>query len=354
LRAAAKLRIEHLYEYDASDGGKELGKGRYSTIRPARRRRSKAGPPMSWGDSTGENMNGIMKKHPSFSSLASVIPPSLMDDDYECALKIVDKASFWERVRKGKERADALVREISVQATLMTYDGGAQNSLRILSFFETFDHVVLELELLEGSDLFQHISRRGILTETEAAEMMFDLLTCIAAMNKAGVAHRDLKPANILMGKPENRGTVKLGDFGMATFVGEENLIYGRCGTPGYVAPEIFMAGKNEGYRNNVDVFSAGVTLYVLLSGYEPFYGETEKELIRDNKEAKVEYPESEWKTVSIEGHDLIEKMLQRDPTKRITASDALLHPWITRRAFNTKKDKLFVFPPDGVACCVH
>lgn len=213
---------------------------------------------------------------------------------------------------------------------------------------------MLELELLEGTDLFQHISRRGVLTETEAAEMMYDLLTCVAAMNQAGVAHRDLKPANILIEKSENGGKVKLGDFGMATFVGEDNLIYGRCGTPGYVAPEIFMAGKNEGYINNVDVFSAGVTLYVLLSGYEPFYGANDKELIRDNKEAKVEYPESEWKAVSIEGLDLIEKMLQRDPTKRITARDALLHPWITRRARHTKDDKPHVFSLDGVACCIN
>ena len=119
-------------------------------------------------------------------------------------------------------------------------------------------------------------------------------------MYKAGVAHRDLKPANILMREYDKDGKVKLGDFGMATFVGEDNLVYRRCGPPGYVALEILLAGKNAGYANNVDVFSAGVILYVLLCGYEPFYGESEKELIKDNKDAKVEYPESEWKSISI------------------------------------------------------
>lgn len=352
LQEAANLRIEHLYEYDPSEGGTELGKGRYATIRPARRRQSSGNRPLSWAENGNGNTNGIMKKTPSFSSFGNVTPHSLMEDEYECALKIVDKASFWERVKKGKERADAIVREISVQATLMTLEGSAQNSLRLLSFFETFDHVVLELELLDGNDLFQHISKRGTMTETEAANMMYDLLTCIASMNQAGIAHRDLKPANILMGKAGNDGKVKLGDFGMATFVGNDHLVHGRCGTPGYVAPEILLAGKNEGYRNNVDVFSAGVTLYVLLSGYEPFYGETEKELVKDNKECKVDYPESDWKTVSIEGQDLVEKMLQRDPTRRITAIAALSHPWITRRAMLPKNNKPYAY--SHTACCIN
>lgn len=138
----------------------------------------------------------------------------------------------------------------------------------------------------------------------------------------------------------------------MATFVGNDHLVHGRCGTPGYVAPEILLAGKNEGYRNNVDVFSAGVTLYVLLSGYEPFYGETEKELVKDNKECKVDYPESDWKTVSIEGQDLVEKMLQRDPTRRITAIAALSHPWITRRAMLPKNNKPYAY--SHTACCIN
>jgi len=356
LQEAANLRIDNLYDYDASDGGKELGKGAYSTIRPARRRRTQADQPISLDDNTSERNNGIMKKTPSFSSLSifSSVPSVLSENQYECALKIVDKASFWERVRKGKERVDAIVREIAVQATLMTYDGSAHNSLRILSFFETFDHIVLELELSQGNDLFQHISSRGTLSETEAANIMFDLLTCITVMNSAGVVHRDLKPANILMGNFETDNKVMVGDFGMATFVGVDNLVYGRCGTPGYVAPEILMAGKNEGYSYNVDIFSAGVTLYVLLCGYEPFYGKTDKELIKDNKEAKVEYPESEWNTVSIEGRDLIEKMLERDPKKRITASEALRHAWITRRASTIRNDRPQEYSPGDIACSIN
>jgi len=83
-------------------------------------------------------------------------------------------------------------------------------------------------------------------------------------MYKAGVAHRDLKPANILMREYDKDGKVRLGDFGMATFVGKDNLVYGRCGTPGYVAPEILLVGKNASYANNVDLLLDVIILYVL------------------------------------------------------------------------------------------
>lgn len=88
---------------------------------------------------------------------------------------------------------------------------------------------------------------------------------------------------------------MKVADFGMATFVGVDGLVRGRCGTPGYVAPEIFSAGLHGGYGNKVDVFSAGVVLYVMLAGYEPFYGESDDELIAANKEAKLDFPTSDW-----------------------------------------------------------
>ena len=134
--------------------------------------------------------------------------------------------------------------------------------------------------------------------EDEAAHIMRDILTCIDAMRRIGIAHRDVKPANILMCHAEHGDgiAVKVGDFGMATFVGHDYLLRGRCGTPGYVAPEILRSSTSLGYKNKVDVFSAGVTLYVLLCGYEPFYGECDAELIESNRAAKVEYPNEDWR----------------------------------------------------------
>jgi serine/threonine protein kinase len=107
-------------------------------------------------------------------------------------------------------------------------------------------------------------------------------------------------------------------------------LLYICVGTPGYVAPEILTAGSRVGYGNKVDVFSAGVTLYVMLCGYEPFYGETEKELIEANKKADIEFP-TDWKLVSDDARDLVLKMTKADPSERLSAKEALQHPWMAR-----------------------
>jgi calcium/calmodulin-dependent protein kinase I len=152
------------------------------------------------------------------------------------------------------------------------------------------------LELLEGIDLFDYVFNKGILKEADAALITQDILRSLEAMNRVGLAHRDIKPANIIMCNPEkDRVSVKVGDFGMSTFVGVDGLIRGRCGTPGYVAPEILTANSGVGYGNKVDIFSAGVTLYVMLCGKEPYYGVSEKALIDANKKALVDFPEGDW-----------------------------------------------------------
>jgi len=340
LITATRLKLEDLYEYNRSS--RPLGKGRFATVYAGRRRRGE-------GHSTNQNEihtkapggNGILKKKPSFTSLLSHDKP-LAREQCDCAIKIIDKDKFWERVRKGKERADSIVRETAVQAALLADMDIYPGFLRVRSFFETLDKVVLELELLQGMDLFRYVSSRDEIGEVESANIMYDILRSVDAMKKLGIAHRDIKPANILMeSEGENGVKVKLGDFGMGTFVGEDNLVRGRCGTPGYVAPEIMSAAINGGYANDVDMFSAGVIMYILLCGYEPFYGESEEELINENKRGKVEYPEDDWRDISVEGRDLLEKMLEKDPSKRVQADKALQHPWIKRRVEVEKKQML-------------
>jgi serine/threonine protein kinase len=303
LNRAAQLRIEDLWDYE---GDSEFGRGRYAAVYPARRKTEQYHT---------ENMEGGAAERKN-----------------DCALKIMDKAEFWRRVVKGRERADTLVRETSVQAALTAKCGKIGTFLQLRGFFETSETIVIELELLEGTDLFKHISSRGVLPEHEAAMILRDMLTSLDAMNRVGLAHRDIKPANVLMCDREKDGvSVKLGDFGMSAFVGVDGLVRGRCGTPGYAAPELLTSGSRVGYSNKVDVFSAGVTLYVMLCGYEPFYGETENDLIDSNKRAVIEFPEDDWGRISNDARDLVQQMTRVDPSKRISAKDALQHPWITR-----------------------
>ncbi len=307
------MKIEDLWDYV---DGTELGRGRYAAVYPACRKT--------------EHYNVENKDRATYKATSTEKPSAL--PKYDCALKIIDKAEFWRRVVKGRERADTFVRETSAQATLTAKCGKIATFLKLRGFFETSENIVIELELLEGTDLFQHISSKGVLPEHEAAMILRDMLTSLDAMNRVGLAHRDIKPANVLMCDREKSGiSVKVGDFGMSTFVGVDGLVRGRCGTPGYVAPEILTSGSRVGYSNQVDVFSAGVTLYVMLCGYEPFYGENEKDLIEANKQAVVDFPDDDWSRISNDARDLILKMTHADPRQRINAKDALRHPWITR-----------------------
>jgi hypothetical protein len=268
LNDAAKLTIRDLYDYDE---GTKFGHGRYAVVYPARRR-------LPFSEQTNDDDNDTK-------------PPQ-----YTCALKVIDKNEFWRRVVKGLERNDTIVRETSVQATLTAKCSQLSSFLRIRGIFETSDNYVIELELLEGTDLCHYISSKEHISETAAAQIMFDILTSVDVMSRIGLAHRDIKPANILMCNKDCAGvSVKVADFGMAAFAGVDGHLRGRCGTPGYVAPEIFTAAAHRGYGNKVDVFSAGVTLYFLLCGYKPFYGESDMELIEANKAAVVEYPKSDW-----------------------------------------------------------
>ena len=348
-RAAALSKLSDLYVVDENDPATLLGTGQYAHVRAARRRichRRMGGTTEGTAKSGDDDKDGDKDDDD--------------DDDsgqYDCALKIFDKNKFWRMVVKGRERADTIVRETAVQATLAAQGGRVPSFLKIRGFFETADSIVLELELLEGTDLFQYITSQSVLKEAEAAVILRDILRSLDAMNRIGLAHRDVKPANILMcgefGKKESlkdvfddsgaataaankavalsKGPrVKIGDFGMAAFVGVDGHIRGRCGTPGYVAPEIFSAGIYGGYGNKVDVFSAGVTLYVMLCGYEPFYGETDAELVEANKAAEIDFPVDDWGTVSPEAKDLVQQMMKADPTERLDARQALDHPWFS------------------------
>ena len=255
---------------------------------------------------------------------------------HHCALKVIDKNEFWGRVYNGRERVDTLVREVAVQATLTSGDF-QPFFVHIYGIFETAENFVLELEMLEGIDLFRHVSSRTVLEENEAALIMRDILISLATTRRLGIAHRDVKLANILMcnncANDISDVSVKLADYGMATFVGVDGLVRGRCGTPGYVAPEIFAAGTNCGYGNKVDLFSAGVIMYVLLCGYEPFYGETDAQLIAANKAAVAEFDEFDWGNISSDARDLVSRLLEINPDERIDAIEALRHPWIVQRA---------------------
>eukprot|EP01041_Mallomonas_annulata_P006586 gene6586-13325_t len=259
------------------------------------------------------------------------------------ALKMVSKKIFANRVEKGQERSDSLIREVLAQALVchLARDLGLEEKLtpvvQIYGVFETLNDFCMELELMDSEDLFDKLTKRVHLTELETKSIISQLLEAISLCRLSGIAHRDVKMSNITLSRDAfkngkldlKRGIVKLADFGMAGFAGEEGLVHGRCGTIGYVAPEILLAGVHEGYENNVDMFSVGVVTYTLICGYEPFFGRDEAELKIANKEGRFEFESKEWQHISVEAKDWITRALQVNPHLRFTPEEARTHAWM-------------------------
>ncbi|ROJ62462.1 Calcium/calmodulin-dependent protein kinase type II subunit alpha, partial [Anabarilius grahami] len=157
------------------------------------------------------------------------------------------------------------------------------------------------------------------------------ILEAVLHCHQMGVVHRDLKPENLLLASKSKGAAVKLADFGLAIEVeGDQQAWFGFAGTPGYLSPEVL---RKDPYGKAVDLWACGVILYILLVGYPPFWDEDQHRLYQQIKAGAYDFPSPEWDTVTPEAKDLINKMLTINPAKRITAAEALKHPWISHRS---------------------
>ncbi|XP_073985862.1 calcium/calmodulin-dependent protein kinase II isoform X20 [Rhodnius prolixus] len=193
---------------------------------------------------------------------------------------------------------------------------------------ENFHYLVFDL--VTGGELFEDIVAREFYSEADASHCIQQILESVNHCHQNGVVHRDLKPENLLLASKAKGAAVKLADFGLAIEVqGEQQAWFGFAGTPGYLSPEVL---KKEPYGKPVDIWACGVILYILLVGYPPFWDEDQHRLYGQIKAGAYDYPSPEWDTVTPEAKNLINQMLTVNPSKRITASDALKHPWICQR----------------------
>jgi len=243
------------------------------------------------------------------------------------AVKQIDKAKV--------EDMNDITREIEIM----------QNTKHpnVITLFEIYDEpkrMSLVMELVTGGELFDRIVAKSQYTEKEAADCMKQLCTALAYLHGQNVVHRDLKPENILYAAaeddPSGHGNlIKVADFGLARVVSGSTVMKTACGTPGYVAPEIL---KNKGYDSGkVDIWSAGVILYILLCGFPPFYEEELPALFDQILHARYDFPSPWWDNISPDGKNLVKAMLTLDPLKRISADDVLSHPWIKGGAPDTE-----------------
>lgn len=200
------------------------------------------------------------------------------------------------------------------------------NILRIHNLYESDSHLLIVTDLCDSSDLFDRLSTSGPLSETDACVVLSQLVSALAHCHRHGIAHRDIKAENILF---DSRGTLKLCDFGLAEKFVRRVLIRGRVGTPHYIAPEVLIGSD---YNEKVDLWGAGVLLYIMLGGVAPFDGKSTEEMLRNVLKAEVIFPKREFGAVSIEAKDLIRKTICKDVTRRLTADQVLRHPWVVSR----------------------
>ncbi|KAL4775292.1 kinase-like domain-containing protein [Aspergillus nidulans var. acristatus] len=235
------------------------------------------------------------------------------------AAKVINK-----RLMVGREH---MVRnEIAILKQVST---GHQNILTLVDYFETMNNLYLVTDLALGGELFDRICRKGSYYESDAADLVRAILSAVAYLHDHGIVHRDLKPENLLFRTPEDNADLLIADFGLSRIMDEEQLhvLTTTCGTPGYMAPEIF---DKSGHGKPVDIWAIGVITYFMLCGYTPFDRETNLEEVQAIATANFSFtPVEYWRGVSQEARDFIKRCLTVNPKKRMTAHEALQHPWI-------------------------
>ncbi|XP_076629762.1 calcium/calmodulin-dependent protein kinase II isoform X5 [Colletes latitarsis] len=238
---------------------------------------------------------------------------------HEFAAKIINTKKLTSRDFQKLEREARICRKLQHQNIVRLHDSIQEENYHYLVF-----------DLVTGGELFEDIVAREFYSEADASHCIQQILESVHHCHHNGVVHRDLKPENLLLASKAKGAVVKLADFGLAIEVtGDTQAWFGFAGTPGYLSPEVL---KKEPYGKPVDIWACGVILYILLVGYPPFWDEDQHRLYAQIKAGSYDYPSPEWDTVTPEAKNLINQMLTVNPSKRITASEALKHPWICQR----------------------
>uniref|UniRef100_A0A672Q9L9 Ribosomal protein S6 kinase n=1 Tax=Sinocyclocheilus grahami TaxID=75366 RepID=A0A672Q9L9_SINGR len=272
------------------------------------------------------NMSGILQ----FTDVYDV-KEDIGVGSYSICKRCVHKSTGMDYAVKiiSKERRDP-TEEVEI---LLRY-GQHPNIITLKDVFNDGRSVYLVTELMKGGELLDKILRQKFFSEREASAVLHTITKTVEYLHAQGVVHRDLKPSNILYvdesGNPES---IRICDFGFAKQLRAENgLLMTPCYTANFVAPEVL---KKQGYDAACDIWSLGVLLYTMLTGFTPFANgpeDTPEEILVRIGSGKFSLSGGYWNSVSFEAKDLVSKMLHVDPHKRLTAAQVLRHPWIVNK----------------------
>jgi serine/threonine protein kinase len=245
------------------------------------------------------------------------------------AVKSIDKRKIG--------RLDHLKREVYLLSKM-----NHKNIINMVDCYEDEDFVHIVTDKYTGGELFDKIientSSDGCFSEVRSAQIIKSVLEAVAYLHANEIVHRDIKPENILFESDEEDSPVKLIDFGLSRrHQRGEALMSNPVGTAYYMSPEL-LKGK---YDRSCDVWSIGVVAYILICGYPPFNGDTDPEIFEAIKKGSYSFPSKGWTGVSDECKDFVKCLLRKDPRKRFTAEEALMHPWVRHSCIFSKKEEL-------------
>ncbi|KAG5561344.1 hypothetical protein RHGRI_004392 [Rhododendron griersonianum] len=239
-------------------------------------------------------------------------------------------------ILKRKLRTKNDKEDVKKEIQIMQHLSGQQNIVEFKGAYEDRQSVHVVMELCAGGELFDRIIAQGHYSERAASGICRSIVNVVHICHFMGVMHRDLKPENFLLSSKDEGAMLKATDFGLSVFIEEGKVYRDIVGSAYYVAPEVL----RRGYGKEIDIWSAGVILYILLSGVPPFWAETEKGIFDAILQGEIDFDSEPWPTISNSAKDLVRKMLTQDPKQRITSSQVLgaeirtvrgmgEHPWI-------------------------
>ncbi|KAB2007223.1 hypothetical protein ERO13_D10G012500v2 [Gossypium hirsutum] len=244
---------------------------------------------------------------------------------YLCTENSTGNTYACKSILKRKLRSKQDREDIKKEVQIMQHLSGQPCIVEFRGAYEDRQSVHLVMELCAGGELFDRIIAEGHYSERAAAGIFKSVVNVVHICHFMGVIHRDLKPENFLLSSKDAGAMLKATDFGLSVFIEEGKRYRDIVGSAYYVAPEIL----RRSYGKEVDIWSAGIILYILLSGVPPFWAETEKGIFDAISEGKLDFESQPWPSISETAKDLVRKMLTKDPKKRFTSAQVLEHPWM-------------------------
>ncbi|KAL8549890.1 hypothetical protein ACS0TY_008652 [Phlomoides rotata] len=231
------------------------------------------------------------------------------------------------RIEKNKMVLPIAVEDVKREVKILKALAGHENVVQFYNAFEDDSHVYIVMELCEGGELLDRIlsKKDNRYAERDAAIVVRQMLRVAAECHLHGLVHRDMKPENFLLKSPKENSPLKATDFGLSDFIRPGKKFQDIVGSAYYVAPEVLK--RKSGPES--DVWSIGVITYILLCGRRPFWDKTEDGIFKEVLRNKPDFRRKPWPTISNAAKDFVRKLLVKDPHARLTAAQALSHPWV-------------------------